>query len=314
MMKEKSKMIYLDEFPFISPQSVDCLAPKLLARQWLAQNSLILDTETTGLGLDDEVVEIAIIDCAGNVLLDTLVKPLNRIPDEAIAIHGITNEMVENSPTWSDVYPKVINLLKGRGFIAYNASFDARLICQSVRMDTIPRDEIDIIYNNHQCAMLVYAEFYGEWDDRRNKYKWQRLANAAKQQLIAVDGVAHRALSDCITTLGVIKAMAAGGVRKVHYSLEISCTTMNEIKKEIKFNMDAAIRLDNSVFRVGDLLTLYSQFLPTDPVEKIKVAVVDVSRLVRKGRNTKYVDVKFVLLDDLEEYFDFSPFDEDVPF
>src|SRR5690606_37121994 len=45
------------------------------ARAWLAANALILDTETTGLDADAEVVELAVIDCAGAVLLDTLVRP-----------------------------------------------------------------------------------------------------------------------------------------------------------------------------------------------------------------------------------------------
>jgi DNA polymerase-3 subunit epsilon len=38
---------------------------------WLATNALILDTETTGLDDDAEVVELAVIDCAGTVLLDS---------------------------------------------------------------------------------------------------------------------------------------------------------------------------------------------------------------------------------------------------
>ncbi len=43
---------------------------------------MILDTETTGL-YDAEIVELSIIDTAGNVLLDTLVRPTRPIPAEA---------------------------------------------------------------------------------------------------------------------------------------------------------------------------------------------------------------------------------------
>ena len=42
------------------------------ARAWLAANALILDTETTGLDGDAEVDELAVIDCAGTVLLGVL--------------------------------------------------------------------------------------------------------------------------------------------------------------------------------------------------------------------------------------------------
>ncbi|MCW3664158.1 3'-5' exonuclease, partial [Burkholderia cenocepacia] len=57
-------------------------------------NFILLDTETTGLDESAEIVEIAVIDDAGNVLLNTLVKPKHPIPNSATAIHGITNAMV----------------------------------------------------------------------------------------------------------------------------------------------------------------------------------------------------------------------------
>jgi len=68
------------------------------ARAWLGVNALILDTETTGLDEHAEIVEIAVIDCTGAVLLDTLVRPAGPIPAEAVEIHGITNEMVVQIP------------------------------------------------------------------------------------------------------------------------------------------------------------------------------------------------------------------------
>lgn len=59
---------------------------------------MILDTETTGLDYDDKIVEIAVIDLDGNVLINTLVDPNKAIPKEATEIHGIANKMVENAP------------------------------------------------------------------------------------------------------------------------------------------------------------------------------------------------------------------------
>ena len=38
-------------------------------------NYVILDTETTGLGDNDVIVQLGILDLNGNVLLDTLIKP-----------------------------------------------------------------------------------------------------------------------------------------------------------------------------------------------------------------------------------------------
>ena len=186
------------------------------ARRWLAENRLILDTETTGLSGLDEIVEIAIINARGDVILDTLIKPSKSIPAEATAIHGITNEMVANAPCWSEVHHDVCGLItRSSGFVAYNSQYDSRLIYQTAALSggttAFSESEAAVINNIHDCAMLLYAEFYGQWDDRRSNYKWQRLTAAAEQQGVEVIGQAHRALADSLLTLGVIKAIAAGG-------------------------------------------------------------------------------------------------------
>ncbi|WP_411753639.1 3'-5' exonuclease [Serratia sp. (in: enterobacteria)] len=185
------------------------MTPQHQAQQWLDQDCLILDTETTGLGDDAEIVEITIIDTTGKPLINTLVKPSKAIPAEATAIHGITDAMVMNAPLWTEVCHKVGALMSGRTVVMYNASYDARLL-----------DQTDLIWGvipdlknglaDFQCAMRAYAEFYGQCSERGG-YKWQKLTAAAEQQGIKIQGTAHRALSDCLTTLGVIKAMAANG-------------------------------------------------------------------------------------------------------
>ncbi|MDA5536451.1 3'-5' exonuclease [Yersinia mollaretii] len=177
------------------------------ANKWLKRNYLILDTETTGLGDDAEIIEISIIDCTGKILLDTLVKPLKAIPAAATAIHGITNEMVADAPTWRDIHYQFMVLTNGRTLLIYNAIFDARLIFQTVAASNLQFSGKKYIFDA-ECVMDSYAEYYGQWDQKRNKFKWQRLSNAAEQQSVVIDGVAHRALADCKTTLGIIRAMA----------------------------------------------------------------------------------------------------------
>jgi DNA polymerase III subunit epsilon len=76
----------------------------------LDKRFLLLDTETTGLDFA-EVVEIAIINHNKEVLLNTLVKPLDPIPDEAIAIHGITNEMVETATSFASIHHDLYHYL-----------------------------------------------------------------------------------------------------------------------------------------------------------------------------------------------------------
>lgn len=193
------------------------MTPQQQAQQWLRDNVLILDTETTGLGDDAEIVEITIIDTAGKVLLDNLVKPSKTIPAEAAAIHGITDAMVMNAPEWESIFPQIDALISGRTVVAYNSVYDARLLDQTLAIhDVWP--EIKNGLPDFQCAMRAYAEFYGQISDRGG-YKWQKLTAAAEQQGVVIEGTPHRALSDCLTTLGVIKAMAAGSDRLASHGI-----------------------------------------------------------------------------------------------
>lgn len=60
------------------------------------------------------------------------------------------------------------------------------------------------------CAMQAYAELHGEWNAEKGRYRWQKLSTAAQQQGVKVEN-AHRALGDCLMTLGLVRAMASPG-------------------------------------------------------------------------------------------------------
>src|SRR3990172_950924 len=79
---------------------------------------VVLDTETTGLERG-EIVQIAVIDASGAVLLDTLVKPVNPIPPDASRIHGLYAADVADAPTWEAVSAQLVPLLTGRNVVIY---------------------------------------------------------------------------------------------------------------------------------------------------------------------------------------------------
>ncbi|BEN25126.1 MULTISPECIES: 3'-5' exonuclease [Serratia] len=193
------------------------MTPQQQAQQWLRDNVLIMDTETTGLGDDAEIVEVTIIDTAGRILLNTLVKPRSVIPASATAIHGITNEMVATAPSWPHVCRSLYDIISGRKIVIYNSDFDTRILDQT-NDDWGITIHFKIERPTFECAMLAYAEFYGQ-NSERGGYKWQKLTAAAEQQGVIIEGTPHRALSDCLTTLGVIKAMAAGGYHRASHGI-----------------------------------------------------------------------------------------------
>lgn len=181
---------------------------------WLEANALILDTETTGLDDDAEVVELAVIDCAGTVLLDTFVRPSGSVPAEAAAIHGITDTMLADAPTWSEIHDRFCDLVEGRQVVIYSREFDTRVISQTARRYGLQAPQcLDLAHDGSavHCAMQAYAELHGEWSEEKGRYRWQKLSTAAQQQGVKVEN-AHRALGDCLMTLGVVRAMANGAL------------------------------------------------------------------------------------------------------
>ena len=94
-----------------------------IAKKWLTENPIFLDTETTGLDDNAQIVEIGIIDINGEPLLETFIKPYNPIPEEAIKIHGITNDMVKDAPYWSEIHEQFCNIIKDRTLIIYNRPY-----------------------------------------------------------------------------------------------------------------------------------------------------------------------------------------------
>lgn len=196
--------------------------PHLRAKQWLS-DCVILDTETTGLNRDDEIVEISIIDHQGKVLLDTRVRPQKPIPSIATDIHGIKNDMVAGAPRWNEVHAAVFAALADRPVVIFNADFDLRMLQQTASKYGLASPLIAA-----SCAMTAYAEYYGDWDEARQRWQFQNLTQAANQQRVQVEGNLHSALVDCKTTLGVIQAMAANPVHQDRYDPELEAGTQKK--------------------------------------------------------------------------------------
>lgn len=164
------------------------------ARAKLALKPIYVDTETTGLGRDAEIVEVCVLDHDGSVLISTLVKPKSEIPWFVTRIHGITNQMVAKCPIWRDVWPDVTAALAGRQVAMYNASFDERMMRQS---HTVHRMRWELPGTVFFCVMQTYARFCGG-------YRIQKLSEAGRQCKLKLPH-AHRAQADAELTRGVLQ-------------------------------------------------------------------------------------------------------------
>lgn len=153
-----------------------------------------LDTETTGLNPDDEVLEIGLVGEAGEVLFESLIRPRRAIIwPEAQTVNGITPEMVVGMPYLSEVLPELGRICQGRRLVIYNAAYDLMYV------PILGKAAAEV-----RCAKLAFAKAFGEWDDHRRNWKWQRLEFAARH--VGHDwgnDPAHRAVADAMAARSV---------------------------------------------------------------------------------------------------------------
>lgn len=175
-------------------------------------NYVILDTETTGLERPAEICQIAVISHTGNILVDTYVKPVRKIPQQATSIHGITDDMVKSAPMWKQIKDKVYEELVGKDVIVYNAKFDRNMLHLSDESNGLERTNYHE-YMTWHCAMLWYAEYWGEMHSYYGTPVWQKLTNACKQQRIGIID-AHSALGDCRMTHALLLKIVSDNARR----------------------------------------------------------------------------------------------------
>ncbi|MFQ6372408.1 DNA polymerase III subunit epsilon [Shewanella sp. YIC-542] len=104
-----------------------------------AARQIILDTETTGMNqgggpvyLGHRIIEIGAVEVINRRLtgrtFHKYLNPQQKIDEEAIAVHGITDERVANEPLFRDIKQEFIAFLDGAEMVAHNAPFDVSFI------------------------------------------------------------------------------------------------------------------------------------------------------------------------------------------
>ena len=145
-----------------------------------------VDLETTGSNSSiDRITEIGIVlvDLDGSVQeWQQLVNPGVQIPPFIEQLTGINNEMVKGAPPFSAVADKVYSLLKGRLFIAHNASFDNGFLkCEFKRLSITFRAPV-------LCTVKLSRALFPE-------HKRHNLDSLIERHALQADA-RHRALAD----------------------------------------------------------------------------------------------------------------------
>ncbi|HEX3157535.1 MAG TPA: 3'-5' exonuclease [Gemmatimonadaceae bacterium] len=183
----------------LAAAAADCPAAASAAADRLdALSFVVVDVETTGGQPDsgDRVTGIAAVLVEGGrvverPLVDTLVNPLRPIPPHITRLTNITSRMVATAPTFDRVCDSVVQALRGRVFVAHNASFDWRFVSAEVGRATGVE-----LAGRRLCTVRLARKLLPQLPRRTLDYVSNHygVPNAAR----------HRALGDAMATAHVL--------------------------------------------------------------------------------------------------------------
>lgn len=95
---------------------------------------VVLDTETTGLNakLGDRVIELGCVEILNRRVTERqwhqYFNPERKIEAGALAVHGITDESLEDKPKFRDMAAEFLDFVRGAELIIHNAAFDLEFL------------------------------------------------------------------------------------------------------------------------------------------------------------------------------------------
>ncbi len=95
---------------------------------------IVLDTETTGLDPTDghRVVEIGCLELINHVptskVFHAYVNPRRSMPDGAFAVHGLSEEFLQDKPLFADICDAFIAFIADAPLVIHNAGFDMKFL------------------------------------------------------------------------------------------------------------------------------------------------------------------------------------------
>lgn len=100
---------------------------------------IVLDTETTGLSVADghRIIEIGCLEVIDRRItgrnLHFYVNPERAIDEGAMAVHGITDEMLQDKPRFAEISEEVLRFVEDSQVIIHNAPFDVGFLDAELR-------------------------------------------------------------------------------------------------------------------------------------------------------------------------------------
>lgn len=169
---------------------------------------VVLDTETTGLNPQEghRIIEIGCVEMVKRRLtgkrFHAYINPDRIIDDGAIAVHGITNQFLDDKPRFEQIAEDFIAFIKGAELVIHNAPFDVGFI----------NHEFSRLTHN-PVTIADYSEVFDTLAFARKKHPGQRNSLDALCKRYNIDNShrdLHGALLDAEILADVFLLMTGG--------------------------------------------------------------------------------------------------------
>ena len=125
---------------------------------------IVLDTETTGLSAEggDRIIELGCVELLNRKLtgnnLHLYFNPGRDSHEDALKVHGISNEFLKDKPKFEDVAEDILQYLQGAEIIIHNAAFDVGFLNKELELTGRPafRTYVESVTDTLAMAKEMY--------------------------------------------------------------------------------------------------------------------------------------------------------------
>ena len=161
------------------------------------EDFVVIDTETTGLSNDAEVIEIAVVGLDKTCLYHSTFYPTVDVDKMAGAVNHFSKRKLKGSPLIVDEWQKIVDAIGGKKILCHNAPYDKRLMVQTFKRYNIPFD--------------IGSLFEDAYDSREIAKKWLRTKSFSLNNLAHLVGIEreelHKATDDCVMTVEFLERL-----------------------------------------------------------------------------------------------------------
>ena len=125
---------------------------------------IVLDTETTGLSAEggDRIIEIGCVELLNRKLsgnnLHFYLNPERDSHEDALKVHGISNEFLRDKPKFASIADQLLDYLKDAELIIHNAAFDVGFLNKELELCGRPalREWVDSVTDTLTMAKEMF--------------------------------------------------------------------------------------------------------------------------------------------------------------